>query len=89
MSWCVAFCWTVWLEPGARRDLVSHQFREIDRSPPITLPGNLAGWLDGNDWTQFNRRLNMETTAEGGSLRPGFAGILNDYQTSVSQGLRR
>ena len=28
-------------------------------------------------------------TAEGGSLRPGFAGTLNDSQTSVSEGLRR
>lgn len=28
---------------------MSHQFREIDRSQPISLPGNLEGWLDGND----------------------------------------
>jgi len=26
-------------------------------------------------------------TAEGGSLRPGFAGTLNDSQTSFSEGL--
>ncbi|MBS1220705.1 MAG: hypothetical protein H6R23_325, partial [Proteobacteria bacterium] len=26
---------------------MSNQFREIDRSQPITLPGNLEGWLDG------------------------------------------
>jgi transposase len=32
---------------------VSHQFREIDRSQPITLPGNLEGWLDGNDLVHF------------------------------------
>jgi len=32
---------------------VSHQFREIDRSQPITLPGNLEGWLDGNDLAHF------------------------------------
>jgi transposase len=41
------------LEPGARRPLVSNQFREIDRSQPITLPGNLEGWLDGNDLAHF------------------------------------
>jgi transposase len=28
---------------------VSKRFIEIDRSQPITLPGNLEGWLDGND----------------------------------------
>jgi len=32
---------------------VSHQFREIDRSQPITLPGNLEGWLDGHDLAHF------------------------------------
>jgi len=32
---------------------VSHQFLEIDRSQPITLPGNLEGWLDGNDLAHF------------------------------------
>jgi len=32
---------------------VSHQFREIDRSQPITLPGSLEGWLDGNDLAHF------------------------------------
>ena len=32
---------------------MSHQFREIDRSQPITLPGNLEGWLDGNDLAHF------------------------------------
>jgi transposase len=32
---------------------VSNQFREIDRSQPITLPGNLEGWLDGNDLAHF------------------------------------
>ena len=32
---------------------MSHRFIEIDRRHPITLPGNLAGWLDGNDWAPF------------------------------------
>jgi transposase len=32
---------------------VSNQFREIDRSQPILLPGNLEGWLDGNDLAHF------------------------------------
>ena len=32
---------------------MSHQFREIDRSQPITLPGNLEGWLDGDDLAHF------------------------------------
>ncbi|MBS1223184.1 MAG: transposase, family [Proteobacteria bacterium] len=32
---------------------MSHQFREIDRSQPITLPGSLEGWLDGNDLAHF------------------------------------
>jgi transposase len=32
---------------------VSNQFREIDRSQPIILPGNLEGWLDGDDLAHF------------------------------------
>ncbi len=32
---------------------MSNQFLEIDRSQPITLPGNLEGWLDGNDLAHF------------------------------------
>jgi transposase len=32
---------------------VSNQFREIDRSQSITLPGNMVGWLDGNDLARF------------------------------------
>ena len=32
---------------------MSNQFREIDRSQPITLPGNLEGWLDGKDLAHF------------------------------------
>jgi transposase len=32
---------------------VSNRFIEIDRSQPITLPGNLEGWLDGNDLAHF------------------------------------
>ena len=28
-------------------------FRESDRSQPITLPGNLEGWLDGDDLAHF------------------------------------
>ena len=32
---------------------MSNQFREIDRSQPITLPGNLEGWLDGSDLTHL------------------------------------
>jgi transposase len=32
---------------------MSNQFLEIDRSEPITLPGDLAGWLEGNDLARF------------------------------------
>lgn len=32
---------------------MSNQFLEIDRSQPITLPGNLEGWLDGHDLAHF------------------------------------
>lgn len=32
---------------------MSNQFLEIDRSEPITLPGDMAGWLDGNDLARF------------------------------------
>jgi transposase len=32
---------------------VSNRFIEIDRCQPITLPGNLEGWLDGNDLAHF------------------------------------
>ena len=32
---------------------MSNQFREIDCSQPITLPGNLEGWLDGHDLAHF------------------------------------
>ena len=32
---------------------MSNQFIEIDRSQPITLPGNLEGWLEGNDLAHF------------------------------------
>ena len=32
---------------------MSNRFIEIDRSQPITLPGNLEGWLDDNDLAHF------------------------------------
>ena len=32
---------------------MSNRFIEIDRSQPITLPGNLEGWLDGDDLAHF------------------------------------
>lgn len=32
---------------------MSNQFIEIDRSQPILLPGNLEGWLEGNDLAHF------------------------------------
>ena len=32
---------------------MSNQFREIDRHQPMTLPGDMAGWLDGNDLARF------------------------------------
>jgi hypothetical protein len=32
---------------------MSNQFLEIDRSEPITLPGDMAGWLEGNDLARF------------------------------------
>lgn len=32
---------------------MSNRFIEIDRSQPITLPGNLEGWLDSNDLAHF------------------------------------
>ena len=32
---------------------MSNRFIEIDRNQPITLPGNLEGWLNGNDLAPF------------------------------------
>jgi hypothetical protein len=32
---------------------VSNRFIEIDRRQPITLPGHLEGWRDGNDLAPF------------------------------------
>lgn len=32
---------------------MSNRFIESDRSQPITLPGNLEGWLEGNDLAHF------------------------------------
>jgi transposase len=32
---------------------MSNQFLEIDRSEPITLPGDMVGWLDGSDLARF------------------------------------
>ena len=32
---------------------MSNRFIEIDRRQPITLPGNLEGWLEGNDLAHF------------------------------------
>jgi transposase len=32
---------------------MSNQFLEIDRSEPILLPGEMEGWLDGNDLARF------------------------------------
>ena len=32
---------------------MSNPFREIDRHQPMTLPGDLAGWRDGNDLARF------------------------------------
>lgn len=32
---------------------MSNQFLEIDRSEPITLPGEMEGWLTGNDLARF------------------------------------
>ena len=53
---------------------MSNQFREIDRSQPITLPGNLEGWLDGRDLAHFIvedvvAHRNDLATGSGGNLR--------------------
>ena len=32
---------------------MSNQFLEIDRSEPILLPGEMEGWLTGNDLARF------------------------------------
>ena len=32
---------------------MSNQFLEVDRGEPITLPGDMAGWLEGNDLARF------------------------------------
>jgi transposase len=52
---------------------VSNQFREIDRSQPITLPGNLEGWLDGHDLAHFIVEVveGMDTGAIEGEYRGG------------------
>ena len=56
---------------------MSNPFREIDRSPPITLPGNLEGWLDGNDLAHFIVKLvealdtrEIEAAYRGGGSAP-------------------
>ena len=52
---------------------MSNQFREIDRSQPITLPGNLEGWLDGHDLAHFIVEVveGMDTGAIEGEYRGG------------------
>lgn len=52
---------------------MSNQFREIDRSQPITLPGNLEGWLDGNDLAHFIVEVvaALDTGAIEGEYRGG------------------
>ena len=52
---------------------MSNQFREIDRSQPITLPGNLEGWLDGNDLAHFIVEVVevLDTDAIEGEYRGG------------------
>jgi transposase/predicted transcriptional regulator len=56
---------------------MSNQFLEIDRSEPILLPGNLEGWLDGNDLARFIVDLvevldtgEIEDTYRGGGSAP-------------------
>jgi len=56
---------------------VSNPFREIDRSQPITQPGNLAGGLDGNDLAHFIGELvealdtrEIEAAYRGGGSAP-------------------
>ena len=52
---------------------MSNQFREIDRSQPITLPGNLEGWLDGHDLAHFIVEVveALDTGAIEGEYRGG------------------
>ena len=61
------------LEPEARRAPISDQFREIDRSQPITLPGNLESWLDGDDLARFIVEVVevLDTRAIEGEYRGG------------------
>ena len=56
---------------------MSNRFIEIDRSQPITLPGNLEGWLDGNDLAHFIVEVvevldtrAIEEAYQGGRQRP-------------------
>ena len=56
---------------------MSNQFREIDRNQPMTLPGDMAGWLDGNDLARFIVELvevldtrEIEAAYRGGGSAP-------------------
>ena len=52
---------------------MSNQFREIDRSQPITLPGEMTGWLDGNNLARFIVELveTLDTRAIEAAYRGG------------------
>jgi transposase len=52
---------------------MSNQFREIDRNQTITLPGDMTGWLDGNDLARFIVELveTLDTRAIEGTYRGG------------------
>lgn len=51
---------------------MSNQFLEIDRSEPITLPGDMAGWLDGNDLARFI--VEVVETLDTGDLEKAYRG---------------
>lgn len=58
---------------------MSNQFCEIDRSQPITRPGNLEGWLDGNDWAHFIVEVvdGLDTSEIEAAYRGGWEGAVS------------
>jgi transposase len=51
---------------------MSSQFREIDRNQPITLPGDMTGWLDGNDLARFI--VELVETLDTGAIEAAYRG---------------
>jgi transposase len=51
---------------------MSNQFREIDRSEPIMLPGEMEGWLAGNDLARFI--VEVVETLDTGEIEAAYRG---------------